>query len=304
MIGYLFLAIALFAGVSKGYCGKMISGKIVTVKDTVLANTVRMLACIAIGFFFVVIESGFPALRVERSTVFTAIVSGVCSSLFVISWLFAVKQSAYMMVETFLLAGTMIPITLSAIFFNEKIRVIQGIGLAILFIAVYIMSTYNTSVKGKMSFKSLIPLFAAGIANGAADFSQKAFARSNTSDTAAAFNFYTYIFAAATLVIFYVILSLKNKGESAAAPEGSKISLLGSIWVYILIMAICLFANSYFKTLAGKHINSAELYPLNQAASVILSLLMSRICFKEKINAKCIIGICLAFVAMLLINVL
>ena len=37
---------------------------------------------------------------------------------------------------------------------------------------------------------------------------------------------------------------------------------------------------------------------------VVLSLLMSSILFKEKINAKCIIGICLSFVALLMINLL
>jgi drug/metabolite transporter (DMT)-like permease len=303
MIGYLFLIVALMAGVSKGYCGKMISGKIVTVKDSVLANTLRMLACILIGFFFVIIEGGFPALAVESATLLTALLSGVCSSLFVISWLFAVKESAYMMVETFLLAGTMIPITLSAILFDEEIRIIQGVGLVILFIAVYIMSTYNTSIKGKMTFRSLLPLIAAGLANGFADFSQKLFARTTESDTAAAFNLYTYIFAAATLLIFYVFSSVSKNGVEKQEKVGG-LALLRSIWGYILIMAVCLFANSYFKTLAGAHITATELYPLNQGASVILSLLMARICFKERINAKCIIGILLAFVAMMLINVL
>ena len=303
MLGYLFLAIALIAGVSKGYCGKMISGRRSTVSDSVLANTARMIFCIVIGFFFVVIESGFPSLAVERATLLTALLSGVCSSLFVISWLFAVKESAYMMVETFLLAGTMIPITLSAVLFDEEIRIIQGVGLVILFIAVYIMSTYNTSIKGKMSFKSLLPLVAAELANGAADFSQKLFARTAVSDTAAAFNFYTYIFAAATLLAFYVILSIRKRNKETCEKSGGLI-LLRSIWGYILIMAVCLFANSYFKTLAGAHITATELYPLNQGASVILSLLMARVCFKEKINAKCIIGILLAFAAMMLINVL
>lgn len=303
MLGYLFLAIALIAGVSKGYCGKMISGRISTVSDSVLANTARMLSCIVIGFFFVVIESGFPALAVETATLLTALLSGVCSSLFVISWLFAVKESAYMMVETFLLAGTMIPIALSAILFDEEIRIIQGIGLVILFIAVYIMSTYNTSIKGKMSFKSLLPLIAAGLANGFADFSQKLFARTADKDTAAAFNFYTYIFAAATLLIFYVILNIRKRSAEVREKSGGLI-LLRSIWGYILVMAVCLFANSYFKTLAGVHITATELYPLNQGASVILSLLMARICFKERINTKCIIGILLAFAAMMLINVL
>jgi multidrug transporter EmrE-like cation transporter len=69
-------------------------------------------------------------------------------------------------------------------------------------------------------------------------------------------------------------------------------------------MAVCLFANSYFKTVAAQHLDAIKLYPLNQGGAVILSLLMSSILFKEKINAKCILGIALSFVALLMINLL
>ena len=105
MIGYLFLSIALIAGVTKGYCGKRISGKITTLADSALVNTVRMFLCIVIGLLLLFVQKGFSSLEVSRTTLLISMLSGVCSALFVISWLFAVKQSAYMMVEVFLLDG-------------------------------------------------------------------------------------------------------------------------------------------------------------------------------------------------------
>ena len=69
-------------------------------------------------------------------------------------------------------------------------------------------------------------------------------------------------------------------------------------------MAVCLFANSYFKSLAAQYLDAVKLYPLNQGSAVVLSLLMSPMLFKEKITAKCIIGIALSFVALLMINLL
>lgn len=299
MIGYLFLGIALIAGAAKGYCGKRISGKITTLSDSVLANTGRMLLCIIIGFLLVLIQDGASALAVDRATLWASLLGGVCSALFVISWLFAVKQSAYMMVEVFLLLGAMIPIALSALLFDEKIRVIQGVGIAILFVAVYIMSTYNTSIKGKMTVKATIPLIVAGIANGSADFSQKMFSKLQNTDSVSSFNLYTYIFAAAVLLVFYLFLCIKNKARQERAFD---LNIFRRTWGFILMMAVCLFMNSYFKTLSAAHITATQLYPLNQGASVILSLLMSLIFFKEKINGKCILGICFAFVALLLIN--
>ena len=301
MIGYLFLSIALIAGVTKGYCGKRISGKITTLADSALVNTARMFLCIAIGMVLLFAQEGFSSLAVSPTTLLISMLSGVCSALFVISWLFAVKQSAYMMVEVFLLVGTVIPIALSFFAFGEGIRPIQGVGLAILFVAVYIMSTYNVSIKGKMTLGSMLPLIIAGAANGFADFSQKLFGKSGVSDSASAFNLYTYVFAAAVLLIFYIFNRSKSQSTQS---ENSGFKKLWRLLGYVFVMSVCLYMNSYFKTLASYHIDATELYPLNQGAAVILSLLMSSIFFKEKINLKCIVGICLAFVALMFINLL
>ena len=301
MIGYLFLGIALIAGATKGYCGKTISEKIKTLSDSVLVNIGRMLCCTAIGFLFTLMQSGISSLAVKPTTLSLALLGGVCSSLFVISWLFSVKQSAYMMVEVFLLIGTMIPISLSALLFDEKIKVIQAIGIVLLCIAVYIMSTYNSSIKGKLSFKALLPLVIAAIANGLTDFSQKTFSMLQDTDSVSAFNLYTYVFAAVSLLVFYLFLRARNMKSQKSAGDTK---ILRHIWVYILAMSLCLYINSYFKTLSGRYITATQLYPLNQGASMILSLLMSSIFFKEKINAKCIFGIFLAFIALIFINLL
>ena len=82
MIGYLFLGIALLAGVTKGYCGKRISGKITTLADSALVNTVRMFLCIVIGLLLLFAQEGFSALAISRTTLFVSMLSGVCSALF------------------------------------------------------------------------------------------------------------------------------------------------------------------------------------------------------------------------------
>ena len=69
-------------------------------------------------------------------------------------------------------------------------------------------------------------------------------------------------------------------------------------------MSVCLFLNSYFKTMAAGILPSAILYPLSQGASLILSSFMSMLFFKEKLTAKCITGIALSFAGLLIINLL
>ena len=294
-MGYLFLAIALLAGATKGYCGKMTSGYVNEYKDAMLANTIRMVFCVLIGFIMTVVQSGIGALRIDMTTAWIAVLSGVTSSVFVVSWLVSVKKGAYMMMDVFLMLGVIVPLIGSSISFGESIRPIQWLGLAVLMVAVLIMCSYSNSIKGKMNISSLILLIVCGVSCGLSDFSQKLFVEHTSKISVAVFNFYTYVVSAAVLFIFYLIFSKKENSD--AAPTDLK-----HIFGYILVMSICLFANSYFQTKAAGYLPSAQLYPLSKGAALILSSLMSAILFGERLTLKCIIGMILSFAALLIIN--
>lgn len=301
-MGYLFLSLALAAGITKGYCGKKTSFAIVTGSDSMIMNVLRMLLCIVIGFLLIAVQNDLPLLIPDGSLLLVTALSGVASAAFVVSWLLSVKSGAYMMVEVFLLIGVIVPIALCRVFFDEEIGIWQMLGIAVLLVAVFIMCTYNASVKGRMSVGSFLLLLLCGIANGIADFSQKIFVKVIPEGSVAVFNFYTYVFAAVALALAYIVFRIIDD-RSGFKPR-KPIEVVKPIWIYVLIMAICLFANSFFKTQAALYLDAVQLYPLNQGCSVVLSLLMSAIVFKEKINAKCIIGICLSFVALIMINLL
>ena len=301
-MGYLFLAVALAAGVTKGYCGKKTSSAIVSNSDSMIMNVLRMLLCIVIGFGLILFTERLDILRIDGGILLITALSGIASAAFVVSWLLSVRSGAYMMVEVFLLLGVIVPIVLCRVLFGEEIGVWQIVGVAILLVAVFIMCTYNSSIKGKMKISSLLLLLLCGVSNGLADFSQKLFVKLDPDGSAAVFNFYTYIFAAVVLALAYFIFRQVDK-RGAIKPRKPK-EVIKPIWIYVLIMAICLFANSYFKTQAAHYLNAVQIYPLNQGCAVVLSLLMSALIFKEKINAKCIVGICLSFVALLMINLL
>ena len=301
-MGYLFLAIALASGITKGYCGKKTSFAIVTKSDSMLMNVLRMIACIAIGFLLILAQNDIGSLNADTFLILVGALSGIASAAFVVSWLLSVRSGAYMMVEVFLLIGIIIPIVLCRIFFDEEIGPLQIVGILVLLVAVFIMCTYNTSIKGKMSVGSFLLLVLCGLSYGISDFSQKLFVKMRPEGSVAAFNFYTYVFAAIVLSIAYLVFrAADNRGE---IKPRKPIEVIKPIWLYVLVMAICLFANSFFKTLAAQELDAILLYPLNQGCAVVLSLLMSAIIFKEKINAKCIIGISLSFVALLMINLL
>ena len=295
-MGYIFLLISLFAGMLKGYCGKKTSSYTDSIGNAVFANTIRMFLCILIGFILILATEDLRILVPSPALLLISALSGVSSAVFVVTWLISVKKSAYMMLDIFLMLGVLIPLSASSLLFSESVKLTQWVGLGVLLVAVVIMCSYNNTIKTKLTLPALMLLLMCGTANGIADFSQKLFTKCIPDGSAAAFNFYTYVFAALVLSIAYAVTRTRASGTE----KGN----LKKIFGYVFIMAMCLFANSYFKTLAARYLSAVLLYPLNQGCALILSAIMSATLFKEKLTLKAVIGMMTAFAGLLIINLL
>lgn len=297
-MGYLFLGISLIAGATKGYCGKKTSGYTKGFKDAVLANLVRMFFCVLLGLLMVFAYGYTKHLSFDRDILLVSALSGVSTAVFVICWLVSVKQSAYMMLDVFLMLGVFVPVSLGSIIFNEAVRGNDIAGIVLLVISAIIMSSYNNSIKTKLNIKSLIILIVCGTANGFTDFSQKLFVKNFEEIPVAVFNLYTYVFCFSVLMLAFFVLNKKDSCEKTKNQDFKK------MFVYILIMSVCLFLNSYFKTKSALYLDSVTLYPLSQGLALMLSTIMSAVLFGERLNIKCILGIVMAFGALIIINII
>ena len=299
-MGYFFLALALIAGAAKGFCGKKISSRLGGYGDAALSNFIRMIICVAVGLVLALSQSGNFFAETSTCTILCALLSSVATASFIVSWVISIRKGAFVMVDVFLTLGVGITLLLSRIFLNEHIRANHIIGFIILAVAAYVMCSYSQKLSGKMTFSSLLLLILCGVSNGLADFSQKLFVHTTEGESAAVFNFYSYVFSSAVLLVAYFIFKKKEKGvESVFATSYAK-----KLLIYIAVMAVMLFVNSYFKTLAAGRLASALLYPLNQGSALILALFMGAAFFKEKITPRCLVGIAMAFAALFIINVL
>lgn len=295
-MGYIFISFALLAGVTKGYCGKKTSSYISDSNDAAFSNLIRMLLCAVFGFLLVVFQGGYDKFLIDSSTFIISLSSAFFTSMFVITWLLIVRKGAYMTVDVFITLGIIIPLTLCRIFYNEPVSVKQLVGIAILFTAAFVMCSYNNSIKEKISISTLGLLILCGAANGMTDFSQKLYIYNTAQPNISIFNFYTYLFSTVFLLIFCTVTRTKND------EKGLKIKFVKKIFGYVAVMSVCLFLNSYFKTMAAMYLSSAQLYPLNQGAGLILSSVMAAMFFHERINLKCIVGIALTFLSLIIIN--
>lgn len=297
-MGYLYLLFSLGFGLVKGYCGKRTSGAATCSYNAILITCVRMILCVVIGLLCVFIDGISSLACTTPKLLLIALLGGIGIACFTVSWLRAIHTNAYMMVEVFVMGGVAVPLLLCRILYREPIGWVQIIGLLLLLVAVYCMCTYRRKEKITLSFSNLSLMLLCALSTGISDFSQKLYVKEIENASISIFNLYTYIFASVLLMALWVGLRTKrNKGTQQSQ------AVIKPIFHYVVIMAVCLFLNAYFKTLSAKHLDAVLLYPLSQGFAVVLSLVMSVVLFKEKTTAKGILGIVLSIVAIILINI-
>lgn len=291
-MGYLYLAVALAAGLGKGFCGKKISGGVNCLRDCISVNLMRMFFCALVGFFMVFVQNDASLLLVQRQAFPVFVLSSVSMSAFCVCWMYAYKNEAYMFLSIFTMLGTVITCICSRIFYSEPISALQWVGMAVLMAAVYIMAKYNKGIKGALTPGGLFILITGCFGCAIADFSQKIYMH-EIGTGASVFNFYTYMLS---FFLLAVILPFTKKRDTASGiPLKSKSTLI------CFIMSFCLYLNTASKTLAAGFLSSAEIYPVLQGANLIFSAVMAHILFKEKINTWGIMGIICAFSGLILL---
>lgn len=322
---YLFILLALFAGATKGWCGKKTSFLMKEPADAAAFNALRMLLCIPIGFVFLLIEHSIPGLLLTPGALGLSAFSGACNAMFVVVWLFAVRHNAYMTVEISLMMGCLIPTFGTALLFSEPIHAAQIIGFVLLTAAVVLINGYNRQISGKKTAGDIVLLVLSGTAEGLCGLSQQFYKHwvlpVCPSCTSAVFSFYTYVFAFLCLLLVLAGFRIAGKrcgaeGVSAetapaadnSAPSGTVRGFLQKVRPaagYIAVMALCLFCHSYFQTLATAvfGMSSQVMYPLLKGGSLVFSTAMAALFFGEKLTKRSLFGIVTAFLGLLFINV-
>lgn len=298
-MGYLFASLTGLTNVTKGYCGKKLSVYVNGYRDASIIYSVRMILCAVIGAFLAVFQSARLFSDIHPQMLTTSLLCGVSTAVSLVCWIIVVRSGAIVLLDVFSMMGVALTIACSVAFLGEQLKFAQIIGVAILLVATFVMCSYNNSIKDKLKISAILFLIVYGMSDGITHFSQKLFVYYVKDGNAAVFNFYTYLFSSIVLFAAFLIF---NKIEKPI--EGKVEKDYGKMMIYVSVMAVMLFATSYFKTLAANYLDSVILYPLSQGVTIIMNMSMAAICFKEKITAKSITGVILAIVALVIINVL
>ena len=294
-IGYLYLAIALAAGLVKGFSGKKISRDVISLNDGFTVNTIRTVFCAAIGLVVAVAQVEFSGLALTPKAFCICLMSSVFMAMFCISWLYAYKSEAYIFLNVFTMFASVVTALLGWMIYGDELKITRIVGFVLLLAAVYVMSLYNKNISGKITKRGAITLIIGGVGTALADFMQKVYTKESLGEPCV-FTFYTYF-----LMIIPQLAALLIFKKSKTAVRNPCLCDKRHILIFFIISA-ALYVNVIMKTMAVKYIPSTGMYPTLQGANLVASAICASILFKEKITSKSIVGMAIALAAIILMN--
>lgn len=318
-MGYLFLVITLILFSVKGFCGKKTSIDIVLPTDPILFNALRMLLCIVIGFLMILLDNALPQMAVQPMMLLLTFFAGAANVAFLIGWILAVRRIPLVTMDVALTIGSLLPSVLCLILFGETISVPKMIGFGLIMVATVVLSGYSGSSGKRAGFLGAALAVIATLGEGLSSFCQQLYKQYFTVDgsrfcgTAYAnsvYQFYTYVFAAALLaIIFAAVAILRYKKQEEKAKTQYVCHLFASCkrpFLYIVIMAICLFAGNYLQTAATVTygLSPQVLYPVIKGGCLVTVTITAMLFFNEKPTKRSIIGSLIALSGSVLMSVL
>lgn len=318
-MAYLFTAIALLCLTVKGYCGKKTGTYVRNTGDSFLFNLIRMLFCMVIGMALILVSKEQGHLAVEGRMLAICFFTGAANAAFLAGWLLAIQQNTMVTVDVSLTVGSLIPAVLCAICFDEAILPQKLLGFGLIILATVILSGYNKSTKGKTGFVGALLLVIAAAGDGLTGFCQQLYNRyytptgshvSGVTYPNSVYHFYTYLFAALILlgvfVIYRVWQGAGKSGEEKRQEGRETLRAIRKPLPHIAVMAICLFAASYFQTVATGPLGmpSQVMYPVIKGGCLMTVNLTAMLFFGEKPTGRSILGSGVALCGIVAMSIL
>lgn len=290
-MGYIYIALSVFFNAAKGFSSKKVSASLATQKENVIFNTKRMLLSFLFALAVALFGCSLKDLIPSKTELLICAVAGMSMTVFALLWQTAIRSSAYMLASAGSSGSFIVPVVCGLLFWNERFTLSSGISICLIVASLFFLLKYDSALKGKICKKDLIVLFFLLLSQGIMLCMQKAFVLYAPQKSISVYNFYYFLSA----VLFSLVLLLFfKKGNQVKEKVISNFKQTA----YMVVMSGSLFAVSFFQTMAAKTVDAIILYPLISGLGLVGGALMAALCFKEKPNRNCIIGIVLVLGAV------
>lgn len=243
------------------------------------------LMCSFLAFIF--IDKNI-SLKSEEGTSLLIILGAIAGFLFLFNFILMqtnINKNGMVLGTIFTKLGIIISTLIAIIFFKEKPTLFQIIGLLLVIVSIVVIHYEKNNVdNNKYYYLLIILLIVSGITDSMANIFDK-IANTNLKEYYLLFNF---VFALIFALILWII---------------KKQSITTKDILYGVLIGIPNFFSTYFLLLALHNISAIIVYPVYSVSGIVIISIIGLIFFKEKINMAKLIGIFIAIMALVLLNI-
>ena len=293
MKDYIFLILILLLRVPQNFSSKKTSGLVTNSQSYFLYGTYSYTLAGLIAFVMLLFDgmSGFslPAVGISALGAVSLAVSLFCS-------IEALKSGVMVLAAMAGSAGLLLPCIAGIFMFNEPMKPMQFIGIALLIFSGWLLIGYSKEQTGSFTPRTLLLLIGSMLSNGSVMLAQKMFSKYLPDTSVSIFSFLTFGLIGIGMFIGLVpsLLSQSGRAKIAAVPK--------PVFLYGTISSIILLAINQLATLAGRNVPSAIMFPINDGGATIITAITAAIFFKEKLTVRSVCGLILGIGSLIVIN--
>ena len=293
MKDYIFLIIILLLRVPQNFSSKKTSGLVTNSQSYFLYGTYSYTLAGLIAFVMLLFDgmSGFslPAVGISALGAVSLAVSLFCS-------IEALKSGVMVLAAMAGSAGLLLPCIAGIFMFNEPMKPMQFIGIALLIFSGWLLIGYSKEQTGSFTPRTLLLLIGSMLSNGSVMLAQKMFSKYLPDTNVSIFSFLTFGLIGIGMFIGLVpsLLSQSGRAKIAAVPK--------PVFLYGTISSIILLTINQLATIAGRNVPSAIMFPINDGGATIITAITAAIFFKEKLTVRSVCGLILGIGSLIVIN--
>ena len=310
----LFIVIAIMRVIQK-VCSKSVSAEIAGPTYfhyggyyQLLSAAFSIIALAIVGF------TGF-----DLPTLLLAVATAVFLAINIFSSIEALKSASLIVTQMFAAGSILGPCIVGIFLFDEPMSIVKWIGMGV-FIASMCLLVYPPKEKRvkkeKMTLRTFVMLMIDLLSNGMVMVVQKMFAKLVPNGNTATYSFLMFLANAVILYAsFAVIVFMKKNRVKVVKPvtEGDTVEaveteekivrpLSKNLLICGAFLAFALFAVNLIVTELAKTMDSSVLFTISFAISIIITMLVGCVYYKEKLTLVNIGGLALGLVSILMLN--
>lgn len=291
-MGTVYISIILLCRIAQHICNKKTSNAINGASCFIQYCSYTNILSGVFGLLLIMIaNNGF---RCNLTTFFISFFSGLMIAASTGFSLAAMKSGTVALTSLFATAGLLVPCFAGIFLFGQPVSWGQWVGIALFFVAAYLLIGSSAKIYSGFSLKTMILLIGTMLSNGLTMLAQQMFTFYVPNGDVSVFSFLSFgIVGALMLILSFVPAKGEYKLEYRLS---SKLLILGSV------SAVAVFIINQLATLSTALVPPAVLFAFINGGSTIIAAIVAAVCFREKLTIRSVTGIIIGVMALIIIK--